>query len=242
MIEVIPSIAIYEGKVVRLKQGDFTSKITYSISPIDQAKQFEDHGVHQVHLIDLEGAKQGRAINVDMLQLVSGHTELKISYGGGINNDEDILKVFEFGAEMATIGSMAVRERELFSSWLISYGRKKLMLSADTFHGKIKTKGWQKETEEDLFDLLDHYYECSIEYVKCADIAKDGLMDGPNFKLYEDILKRYPDMKLIASGGLSCVDDFKRLEDIGVYAAIFGKAYYENKISLSDLDRYFATA
>jgi phosphoribosylformimino-5-aminoimidazole carboxamide ribotide isomerase len=240
MIDIIPSISIIGGKVVRLAQGNYSNQIEYSKSPIDIAKQFEDNGIKKVHVIDLDGTKQGTVVNYDALGLICGYTGLEVDFGGGVNTDGDMMKVFEFGAKSVTIGSLAIKNKSLFSSWIISYGRKKITLSADALDGKIQIRGWQTKTETDLFEHIDYYYNKSILKVKCSDVAKDGLLSGPSFSIYKEIIDRFDGIKLLASGGISSMDDIKKLEEIGVFGAIIGKAYYENKITLKEISDYLS--
>ncbi|MEH0157521.1 1-(5-phosphoribosyl)-5-[(5-phosphoribosylamino)methylideneamino] imidazole-4-carboxamide isomerase [Limibacter armeniacum] len=240
MIKIIPSISVMNGKCVRILDRDFSKATVYDESPLDVAKRFEDHGIEELHLIDLEGSKKGEVVNYDTLSLLTGHTDLKINFGGGINTDGDMNKAFEFGAEKVTIGSLALTNKELFASWLISYGRNKLCLSADSYKGNVVHNGWQKVENVKLLDHIDYHYQRSVQFVKCADTDKDGKLEGPAIDLYEDILTNYPKIKLMASGGVGSVDDIKKLADIGVYGVIFGKAYYEGKISLKELDTFIA--
>lgn len=238
MIELIPSVSVLNGKCARLAHGDYASVSYYDQNPIDLVHQFEEHGIKRVHFIDLDGARQGTAVNLDMLRLIAGHTNVKVDFGGGVTTDGDLSKAFEYGASMVTVGSLAASKRDTFSSWLVSYGRNKLILSADSLDGKIRIRGWQTGTEIDLYELLEYYYERSVLYVKCADVAKDGMLTGPTVAMYDQIHKRFPGMRLLASGGVSSIDDIKRLEDIGVHGVIFGKAFYEGKLTLDDIDRY----
>jgi len=238
MIEIIPSISIIGGKVVRLAQGNYKNQTEYSKSPIDVAKKFEDAGIKKIHMIDLDGTKEGKVVNYDALGLICGHTDLEVDFGGGVNTDGDIAKVFEYGAKMVTVGSLAIKNKSLFSSWIISYGRQKITLSADARDGKIRIRGWQTKTETDLMEHIGYYYNRSILYIKCSDVAKDGLLSGPAFSIYKDIIAKFPGIKLLASGGISNIDDIKKLEEIGVYGAIIGRAYYENKISLEEITKF----
>lgn len=240
MIKLIPSISVYDNKCVRLIQGNYNKKIEYGERPLTIAQRFEEHGINEIHLIDLNGAQVGKGVNFDVLQVIAGHTDLAINYGGGINTDGGISKAFEYGATMATIGSMAYDKKELFSSWVISYGRDKVCLSADALNGKIQVTGWQESTEIDLFDHIDYYYNRSIKYVKCSDVDRDGALGGPSFELYKSLMKKFPELKIMASGGVSSIDDLKKLNDIGLYGVIFGRAYYENRISLTEIERFMA--
>lgn len=238
MIEVIPSIQIIGGKCIRLSQGDYSSEKVYDENPLSVAQVFEDSGLKKIHLIDLDGARIGRLVNYPILQLIAGHTDLIIDYSGGIRTDGDIGKAYEFGAKTVTVGSIAVKDKELFTSWIFSYGREKIILGADAENEKIAVSGWQKGTEIDLFEHIEYYIDRSIKYVKSSDILRDGVLQGPNFELYEKIIKHFPEIKLYASGGISCIDDIKRLEDIGVHGVIFGRSYYEGKIKLDDLAKF----
>ncbi len=242
MMQIIPSISILNGQINRLTKGDYDSPKAYEESPIDLCRKFEDHGIEVVHLVDLDGAREGWPINYDLMETIVGHTNLKVDFTGGVQTDGAISKAFEYGASYLTIGSVAVEKRSLFASWIISYGREKITLSADSRKGKVAVKGWQQETDIDLFEHIEYFYDRGLKYVKSTDIDLDGTMQGPPISLYEDIMKRFPDIKLLASGGVRNLDDFKRLADIGVFATIFGKVYYEGKINLEDLEAFTASA
>ncbi len=236
MIQIIPSITIIDGKLTRLKKGDYSSETVYKDSPVDIARQFEDYGVKKIQVIDLDGAKKGSPVNYHILETISGYTNLEIDFGGGISTDGDISKAYEYGANSITAASIAVLKKELFSSWLLSYGRDKVTLAADVKGGKIAIKGWQKSTNTNIDDHIDYFYMRGIKLVKSTDIDKDGIQEGPNFELYERLVKKFPEIHLIASGGVRSVDDIKRLEDIGVKSVIFGKAYYEGNLTLKDIE------
>jgi phosphoribosylformimino-5-aminoimidazole carboxamide ribotide isomerase len=237
---LVPSISIIKGRIARLKQGDYSKEKIYDDSPIDVATQFEEHGIERVHLIDLDGAKSGATINYDILRMVSGYTELKINFTGGLHTDGDVLKAFEYGAESITAASVAILNKEQFSNWVMSYGREKIALAADSLHGKIQIAGWQKETEIDLFEHIEYFYNRGLKYLKTTDITKDGALEGPSFDLYKGLVKSFPDLCIFASGGVRDIDDIKKLEELGVYGVIFGKAFYENRITLKDIDTYLA--
>lgn len=241
-MQLIPSISILNGRINRLTKGDFSQPTTYDESPIDLCKKFEDHGIEVIHLVDLDGVREGWPINYDILETIIGHTNLKVDFTGGINTDGAISKAFEYGASYLTVGSIAVEKPSLFASWIISYGREKITLSADSRKGKVAVKGWQKETDIDLFDHIEYFYDRGLKYVKVTDIELDGMMQGPAISLYEDIMKRFPDIKVLASGGVRNLDDLNRLADIGVFATIFGKVYYEGNLSLEDLEAFTAGA
>jgi len=245
MIQVIPSIAIRKGKVVKMRKGDPTSEKAYDENPLDLAKRFEDHGIEIVHLVDLDGAETGSPKNIHVLEAISGHTDLKIDFTGGISTDGDISKAYEYGADYITASSIAVIDPELFASWIISYGREKMTLGADVTDiesKKIAFRGWQSKSNLTLFEHLQFFYDRGLKYVKSTDISRDGVLEGPAFSFYEEIVNRFPDLKVLASGGVRGVDDIQRLNDIGVFAVIFGKAYYEGVLKLKDLERFLVKA
>jgi phosphoribosylformimino-5-aminoimidazole carboxamide ribotide isomerase len=235
MIQIIPSISIYNGKCVKVPPGDFEHAVVYGDSPLDVAQTFEDHGIRRIHLIDLDGAKKGRVVNYNILQMIAGYTNLDIDFSGGIHTDSDVRTAFECGAKYITAASVAATERGFFSSWLISYGRERIVMAADARAGKIITGGWRQKTDIDLMELVGYYYERGIKYVKCTDVGRDGQLQGPATDLYEQILAAYPDICLLASGGVRSVEDIRKLDEMGVYGVMFGKAYYEGQIDLDDL-------
>jgi phosphoribosylformimino-5-aminoimidazole carboxamide ribotide isomerase len=242
MFDIIPSIWLINGKCVRLKRGDFATQEVISNNPLEIAKAFEDHGIKWLHLVDLDGARRGEPKNYHILEAIAGYTDLIVDFTGGISTDGDVLKAFEFGAKTITAASVAASYPERFSQWLVSYGREKIILAADTNPSdlKIKTRGWLKKTEIDLFDHIEFFYERGLKYLKVSDVTRDGVMEGPNFELYNKIVGKFPGIHLAASGGVRSIDDFKRLKDMGVTAVVFGRAYYENLISLQDLDKFMA--
>jgi len=237
---LVPSISVIDGKTTRLTQGDYTKEKIYDDSPIDVARQFEDHGISRIHLIDLDGARRGRTVNYDILHVISAYTGLTINFTGGMHTDGDVLKAFEYGAESITAASVAISNKQLFSNWLMSYGREKIALAADSLDGIIKIKGWQKRTTTDLFQHIAYFYERGLKYLKTTDISKDGAMGGPSFDLYKRLLKEFPHLSIFASGGVRNMDDVKQLQELGLYGVIFGKAFYEGKITLKDIDRFQA--
>jgi len=237
-MQLVPSISVINGKTTRLTKGDFSKEKIYENSPIDIAKQFEDHGVSRIHLIDLDGARKGTSINYDILHVISAYTDLTINFTGGIHTDGDVLKAFEYGAESITAASVAISNKQLFSNWMMSYGREKIALAADSLDGFIKIRGWQKGTDINLFDHITYFYDRGLKYLKTTDISRDGALTGPSFNLYEKLLKVFPNLSIFASGGVRDMDDIKRLQDIGLYGAIFGKAFYEGAISLSEIDKF----
>jgi phosphoribosylformimino-5-aminoimidazole carboxamide ribotide isomerase len=241
MIQVIPSIAIRKGKVVKMRKGDPTSEKAYDENPLDLSKRFEDHGIEVIHLVDLDGAEKGSPKNFHVLEAIANHTDLKIDFTGGISTDGDISSAYEFGADYITASSIAITNPELFASWLVSFGREKITLGADVTDIKTKQvafRGWQKKAELQLMDHLRFFYERGLKYVKCTDISRDGVLEGPDFTLYEEILSTFTDLKVLASGGVRGADDIKRLNEMGIFAVIFGKAYYEGILKLKDIEQF----
>lgn len=245
MIQVIPSIAIRKGKVVKMRKGDPSSEKAYDENPLDLAKRFFDHGIEVVHLVDLDGAEKGSPKNFHVIEAIAGHTDLKIDFTGGICTDGDIAKAYEAGASYITAPSIAITAPELFSSWIVSYGREKITLGADVTDIKSKRvafRGWQKTSELTLFDHVNHFYERGLKYVKTTDISRDGVLEGPAFSFYQEMLEQFPDLQILASGGVRGVDDIKRLNEMGIFAVIFGKAYYEGILQLKDLEQFLVKA
>ena len=238
MIQIIPAISVVGNKVARVNHCDLQDITLYPDNPLDMALKFEEHGIKRIHLIDLDGARKGRVINTDMLEMIKGYTDLQIDFGGGITYDDDIRIAFEHGAHTVHSATTAARNQELFSSWIISYGRNKIILSVDSIDGKVATRGWSTNTSIDMMELIEYYHTQGIMYLKCTDISRDGGMQGPPIELYNRILNKFPDIKLMASGGIRSVDDIEKLQDIGVYGVIFAKAYYEGKIELKDLQKF----
>ncbi|MFN3998914.1 HisA/HisF-related TIM barrel protein [Algoriphagus sp.] len=240
MFEIIPSIWIIDGKCVRLKRGDFSTQEVISNDPLGIAQTFEGIGIKRLHLVDLDGARRGEPKNYHILEAIAGYTDLLVDYTGGISTDGDVIKCFEFGARTITIASAAANHPERFAQFILSYGREKINLAADTNPAdhKIKIKGWLKKTEIDLFDHIEFFYDRGLKYLKCSDVTRDGVMEGPNFELYKEIMERFPTIHIAASGGVRGIDDFKKLRDMGMKAAVFGRAYYEGKLSLNDLEKF----
>lgn len=234
-MEIIPAIDIIGGKCVRLTQGDYSQKTVYGDDPLEMARGFEQAGIKRLHLVDLDGAKAKRIINKDVLQSIAQDTSLKVDFGGGVQSDEDIELAFQAGASQVTGGSVAIRNPELFESWLEKYGSEKIILGADAKDRKIAIGGWEETTTLDVISFIRSHVEKGVRYVICTDVAKDGLLQGPSVPLYEDILKEVPEIKLIASGGVSSLKDLEDLQRCGVYGAIVGKALYEGRISLQEL-------
>lgn len=235
MIELIPAIDIIEGKCVRLSNGDYASKVVYGNNPVEIAIKLQDAGFKRLHVVDLDGAKSKHIVNQHILKDITSKTSLKVDFGGGIKTDADIETAFASGASLVTIGSIAVTNKPLFQTWIDQYGPDRIILGADIRNGKISVNGWKEDTSEDLFTFLQHYTDLGIRNVLCTDISKDGMLSGPAFDLYEEIMKRFPFIHLIASGGISCNQDITRLNELGIPAVVFGKAYYEGKINVSEL-------
>jgi phosphoribosylformimino-5-aminoimidazole carboxamide ribotide isomerase len=232
---IIPAIDIIGGKCVRLTQGDYNQKKEYHDSPLEMAKRFENAGIKRLHLVDLDGAKAKKIVNSEVLKSVASGTSLQVDFGGGVQSDEDIALAFELGAHQLTGGSIAVKNPTLFESWIAKYGGEKIILGADAKDRKIAISGWEETTSMDLIDFIKDYHDKGISYVICTDVAKDGLLQGPSVDLYKEILQEIPNIKLIASGGVSNVKDLEELQKTGVYGTIVGKAYYEGRISLEEL-------
>lgn len=238
MIEIIPAIDIIGGKCVRLSQGDYDQKTVYNENPLEVAKMFEDAGIRRLHLVDLDGAKAHHIINFKTLETITSKTSLVVDFGGGIKSDDDLRIAFECGASMITGGSIAVQKPETFSEWLTRYGGEKIILGADAKKGKIAVGGWLETTEIELIPFVDKYMQQGISKVICTDIDKDGMLQGPSIALYKQMLEKLPGLYLIASGGVSCMNDVEQLEAEGIPAVIFGKAIYEGKIRLKDLSKF----
>lgn len=235
MIELIPAIDIIDGKCVRLSQGDYNTKKVYGESPADMAKRFEDVGIKRLHVVDLDGAKASHIVNYKALESIASKTNLIIDFGGGLKTDDDLRIAFESGASMVTGGSIAVKNPNVFEGWLKKYGGDKIILGADVKERKIAVSGWIENTDVDLFEFLKDYISKGVSKVICTDIAKDGMLKGPSIELYKDILKEHPTLHLIASGGVSSMEDIKALDEAGVPAVIFGKAIYEGRIKVEEL-------
>ena len=238
MIEIIPAIDIIDGKCVRLTQGDYNQKTVYNEDPVEVAKMFEDAGIKRLHTVDLDGARSSHVVNTRVIERIATHTNLTIDFGGGIKSDEDLRKAFDAGAQMVTIGSVAVKEPELFASWVETYGGDKIILGADVKNGYISISGWLEEGEQKLMDFICHHTKNGIHNVLCTDISRDGMLQGPAIDLYKDIMAHYPTLHLIASGGVSCINDIERLNDAGIPAVVFGKAIYEGRINMKELERF----
>lgn len=238
MIELIPAIDVIDGKCVRLSQGDYDTKKIYNEDPLEVAKQFEDNGIKRLHIVDLDGAKSHHIINHKILNRVSSKTSLIIDFGGGIKSDDDLTIAFENGANMVTIGSIAVTNPELMEKWINLFKSERIILGADAKDEKISINGWKENSDIDLFSFLSDYKDKGISKVLCTDISKDGMLQGPAISLYKSIMKRFPDMHLIASGGVSSVEDIELLNQAGIPAVVFGKAFYEGRITFDKIKRF----
>jgi phosphoribosylformimino-5-aminoimidazole carboxamide ribotide isomerase len=234
-IEVIPAIDIINGKCVRLTQGDFSRQKIYNEHPLEVARQFEDAGLKRLHLVDLDGAKQGAVKNWNVLESLAGKTSLLIDFGGGIASTADLRIVFDSGASFATVGSVAVKQEKLFLEWISLYGPEKFLLGADARDEKIAISGWQEDTAIGIYDFMEKYINAGIKQIFCTDISLDGAMKGPSLELYKNIVQRFPDLHFIASGGIRSLDDIFELQAAGCRGAIVGKAIYEGMIKLKDL-------
>jgi phosphoribosylformimino-5-aminoimidazole carboxamide ribotide isomerase len=235
---VIPAIDIIEGKCVRLTHGDYSQKKIYNEHPLEVARQFEDAGLRRLHLVDLDGAKAGSVKNWKVLESIAGKTSLEIDFGGGIKTEKDLAIVFNSGAILATIGSMAVKEEETFVGWIKKYGAGKFLLGADVKDEKITISGWTETTDIWIYDFIQKYQERGIGEVFCTDVSKDGALEGPSTELYGNIIQKFPELYFIASGGVSSIDDLYKLQDTGCKAVIVGKAIYEGRIQLKELNRF----
>jgi len=238
MIEIIPAIDIIDGKCVRLTQGDYGKQKTYSDNPLEVAKLFEGYGVRRLHVVDLDGAKSSHVVNLRVLELIASHTNLVIDFGGGIKSENDLTLSFNAGASMLTIGSLAVKNPDLVKGWLKDYGAERFIIGADVKDEKISINGWKEEGEDTLYPFLERYTSEGVVNVLCTDISRDGMLQGPSLTLYENILKRFPELHLIASGGVGDVDDIRKLNEMGVPAVVFGKAFYEGLIRIEQLKEF----
>lgn len=237
-MRIIPAIDIIEGKCVRLSKGDYDTKIIYNENPLEVAKSFEAHGIEYLHLVDLDGAKSSKIVNYKILEQIASQTSLKIDFGGGLKSDDDLRVAFESGANQITGGSIAVKNRTIFEKWISEYGSDKIILGADAKDEKIAVSGWLEESNEDLIPFIQDYQTKGIQYVICTDIAKDGMLQGPSFELYSKILAEAKGIKLIASGGISTFDELPQLAELGCEGTVIGKAIYEGRITLKQLEDF----
>ncbi|MFI8603961.1 1-(5-phosphoribosyl)-5-[(5-phosphoribosylamino)methylideneamino]imidazole-4-carboxamide isomerase [Cellulophaga baltica] len=243
-MRIIPAIDIIDGKCVRLSKGDYDTKKIYNEHPLEVAKEFEAHGITHLHLVDLDGAKSKHIVNHKVLEQIASQTSLKIDFGGGLKTDEDLKIAFNSGASQITGGSIAVKDQNTFLGWIETYGAEKIILGADALHEKVAVSGWQEDSKEDLIPFIQAYQQKGIVFVICTDISKDGMLQGPSFELYERILNETSKgadsrgINLIASGGISTFDELPKLAELGCEGTIIGKAIYENRISLKQLEDY----
>ncbi len=247
-MRIIPAIDIIDGQCVRLSKGDYDTKKVYNQHPLEVAKEFEAHGIEYLHLVDLDGAKSKHIVNQKVLEQIASKTSLKIDFGGGLKSDDDLRIAFESGANQITGGSIAVKNKEIFERWIDKYGSEKIILGADALDEKVAISGWQEESNEELLPFIQAYKPKGIQYVICTDISKDGMLEGPSFELYKKIISAVSSsgvenevkkpLKLIASGGISTFDELPKLAELGCEGVIIGKAIYENRISLKQLENY----
>jgi len=238
MITIIPAIDLIDGKCVRLSQGDYEQKKVYNENPLEVAKMFENSGIQRLHLVDLDGAKAKHVVNARVLDQIATKTNLKIDFGGGIKTNDDLKLVFNCGAIQATVGSVAITNKDLFFSWLQQYGSEKLILGADVKDRKIAVSGWLDVTEVKLNNFLEEYKTKGVSYVLCTDISKDGMLQGTAMDLYKELNEVFPTLKVIASGGITNISEVEELNNMGVYGVIIGKAIYEGRIQLKDLKNF----
>ena len=235
---IIPAIDIIDGKCVRLTQGDYNQKKEYSEHPLEVAKRFEDAGLQRLHLVDLDGAREKKVRNWKVLEAIASKTSLVIDFGGGVADEKDVQIVFDSGAAYATVGSIAVKNESEFTKWLSVFGADKFLLGADVKDKMIVIHGWMEATERSVFEFIENYSGKGVQQIFCTDVSKDGKLEGPSVDLYRQIIEQFPDLYFIASGGVSSLEDLHALEEIGCNAAIVGKAIYENRIILSDLNEF----
>jgi phosphoribosylformimino-5-aminoimidazole carboxamide ribotide isomerase len=237
-MQIIPAIDIIDGKCVRLTQGDYSQKKIYNEHPLEVAKQFEDAGLRRLHLVDLDGAKQKAVKNWKVLETIASKTKLVIDFGGGIASEDDVKIVFDSGAAMATVGSIAVKNEFEFVKWLLIFGADKFLLGADVKDKMIAIHGWLETTDKSIFDFIENYISKGVQQIFCTDVSKDGKLEGPSTDLYQEIITRFPALYFIASGGVASIKDLELLKETGCKAVIIGKAIYENRISLDELKTF----
>ena len=237
-MEIIPAIDIIEGKCVRLTHGDYNRKKIYNEHPLEVAKEFEGAGLQRLHLVDLDGAKTGAVKNWKAMEAIAGKTRLVVDFGGGIKSEKDLSVVFDSGAALATIGSMAVKEADVFSDWILRYGPDRFFLGADVKKEKITVSGWLEQTDIWVYDFIEKYMQKGLNRIFCTDVSKDGALEGPSLELYGNIVKKFPALHFVASGGVSSADDLYQLEEAGCKGVIIGKAIYEGRITLEELKSF----
>lgn len=240
MMQLIPAIDLIDGKCVRLTQGDYGQKKVYSDSPLDMALQFQDAGITRLHLVDLDGAKAGKVVNWPVLETLTVNTSLQIDFGGGVKQEDDVKRILDCGAQWVTVGSMAAKQPDTMKAWIASYGADKFFLGADVRGRKIATGGWLQTTDIDVFSFIDSYIQQGLAHIFCTDISKDGKLEGPATELYRDIIAAQPSIQLVASGGVSGMQDLHALAQAGCAGAIIGKAIYEGRITMEDLKSFNA--
>ncbi|UMB61283.1 1-(5-phosphoribosyl)-5-[(5-phosphoribosylamino)methylideneamino]imidazole-4-carboxamide isomerase [Lutibacter sp. A80] len=237
-MRIIPAIDIINGKCVRLSKGDYATEKVYNENPLEVAKMFEAHGVQHLHLVDLDGAKASHIVNHKVLETIASKTNLSIDFGGGLKSDDDLRIAFESGANQITGGSIAVKNPEIFNNWLQKFGANKIILGADANNEKVAVSGWLEESDRELIPFIQGYEKEGVSYVICTDISKDGMLQGPSFDLYQKILNETTNIKLIASGGISTYNELPRLAEMGCEGTIVGKAIYEHKISMKEIEQF----
>jgi len=237
-MRIIPAIDIINGKCVRLSKGDYATQKIYNENPLEVAKMFQDHGVKYLHLVDLDGAKASHIVNHKVLETIASNTNLSIDFGGGLKSDDDLRIAFESGANQITGGSIAVKNPDAFKSWLSKFGADKIILGADANNEKVAVGGWLEESDKELIPFIQTYMKDGVSYVICTDISKDGMLQGPSFDLYQKIINTTPNIKLIASGGISTYEELPRLAEMGCEGTIVGKAIYEHKISMKQIENF----
>ena len=237
MILIIPSIIISGGKMAKISPNTATEK-WYDKSPLDLAQYFEDHGIQWVHFVDLDGAKSEKMVNYQTLQIIAKYTNLKVNYSGGIRTDGDIQTALDYGAKTITAATIAATQPEEFMHWMISYGSGKLILGVDQMEGMVTTKGWNQKTSIPYQDHIQYYQDRGIQFVKCTDVARNGLMEGPNFEMYQSVRTEFPELNLVASGGVRSAEDVRQLNDMGLFAVIMARSLYEDKIQMKDLKEF----
>ncbi len=240
MFQIIPAIDIIDGKCVRLTQGDYNQKTEYHTDPLEVAKMFEDNGIKRLHLVDLDGAKQKQVINYKVLDTIATKTNLLIDFGGGLQSDKDVQIAFDCGAKQITGGSIAVKNPSMFFDWINQYGSEKIILGADAKNRKIAVSGWQETSEIDIFEFISSYTQKGVKYVISTDVAKDGMLKGPSTDLYAQMETLFPDLNIIASGGVSCMADIDALQSLAIHGVIVGKAIYEGRISMKDIKKFYS--
>jgi len=237
-MNIIPAIDIIDGKCVRLTQGDYGQKKIYDDNPVEVAKRYEDHGFRYLHVVDLDGAKSKHIVNIQVLEDITNATDLIVDFGGGVKSGKDIERAFRAGASRITGGSIAVREPELFGEWISKYGPDKIILGADVKDRHIAVGGWLETSDQDIIEFLKYYTNKAIKFIICTDISRDGVLKGPAFELYKELLAEFPGINLIASGGVGGIEDVEKLAESGVWGVIIGKAIYENRVKLDDLIKF----